>query len=73
MTMSVSNYLLEYMKIHLISIEQDQEGITEEMEMLDENSKDYRDLEFEYNWLAGQIIATRHFIQIGEEHAANNN
>jgi hypothetical protein len=73
MTMSVSNYLLEYMKIHLISIEQDQEGIAEEMEMLDENSKDYRDLEFEYNWLAGQIIATRHFIQIGEEHAANNN
>jgi hypothetical protein len=73
MTMSVNNYLLEYMKIHLISIEQDQEGITEEMEMLDENSKDYRDLEFEYNWLAGQIIATRHFIQIGEEHAANNN
>jgi len=71
--MSVNNYLLEYMKIHLISIEQDQEGITEEMEMLDENSKDYRDLEFEYNWLAGQIIATRHFIQIGEEHAANNN
>jgi hypothetical protein len=71
--MSVSNYLLEYMKIHLISIEQDQEGIAEEMEMLDENSKDYRDLEFEYNWLAGQIIATRHFIKIGEENAANNN
>jgi hypothetical protein len=40
------------------------------MELLDENSKDYRDLEFEYNWLAGQIIATRHFIQIGEDNAA---
>jgi hypothetical protein len=65
----MSNYLLEYMKVHLISIEQDQEGVAQEMEMLDENSKDYRDLEFEYNWLAGQIIATRHFIQVGEEHA----
>ena len=65
----MSNYLLEYMKVHLISIEQDQEGVAQEMEMLDENSKDYRDLEFEYNWLAGQIIATRHFIKIGEEHA----
>jgi hypothetical protein len=65
----MSNYLLEYMKVHLISIEQDQEGVAQEMEMLDENSKDYRDLEFEYNWLAGQIIATRHFIQIGEENA----
>jgi len=67
----MSSYLIEYMKAHLISIEQDQEGVAQEMEMLDENSKDYRDLEFEYNWLAGQIIATRHFIQVGEEHAAN--
>jgi hypothetical protein len=67
----MSSYLLEYMKIHLISIEQDQEGVAQEMELLDENSKDYRDLEFEYNWLAGQIIATRHFIKIGEEHAGN--
>ena len=66
----MSNYLLAYMKIHLVSIEQDQAGVAEEMEKLDENSKDYQDLEFEYNWLAGQIIATRHFIQIGEEHAA---
>lgn len=65
----MSDYLLEYMKIHLVSIEQDQAQVAEEMEKLDENSKDYRDLEFEYNWLAGQIIATRHFIQIGEENA----
>jgi len=43
------------------------------MEQLDPNSKDYVELDFEYNWLGGQIIATRHFIQIGEEHAANNN
>jgi len=61
------------MKAHLISIEQDQEGIASQMELLDENSKDYKELDFEYNWLGGQIIATRHFIQIGEEHAANNN
>ena len=65
----MSNYLIEYMKAHLISIEQDQEGIASEMELLDPNSKDYTELDFEYNWLAGQSIATRHFIQIGEEHA----
>jgi hypothetical protein len=70
---NMSDRLTEYMKIHLISIEQDQEGVAQEMEMLDENSKDYRDLEFEYNWLAGQIIATRHFIQVGEEYAATAN
>jgi hypothetical protein len=65
----MSNYLLEYMKIHLVSIEQDQANVSEQMESLDPNSKDYAELDFEYNWLAGQIIATRHFIQIGEEHA----
>jgi hypothetical protein len=64
--MSASNYLVEYMKAHLISIEQDQEGIASEMELLDPESKDYKELDFEYNWLAGQIIATRHFIQIAE-------
>ena len=69
----MSDYLLEYMKIHLISIEQDQAEVAEQMELLDINSKDYAELDFEYNWLGGQIIATRHFIQIGEEHAANNN
>jgi hypothetical protein len=69
----MSDYLLEYMKIHLISIEQDQAEVAEQMELLDINSKDYAELDFEYNWLGGQIIATRHFIQIGEEHATNNN
>ena len=62
-------YLLEYMKAHLISIEQDQAEIAEQMESLDMNSKDYQELDFEYNWLGGQIIATRHFIEVGEEHA----
>jgi len=65
----MSNYLLEYMKIHLVSIEQDQAHVSDEMEKLDPNCKAYADLDFEYNWLAGQIIATRHFIKIGEEHA----
>jgi hypothetical protein len=63
----MSSYLIEYMKLHLVSIEQDQEYVKEQMEELDENSKDYAELDFEFNWLGGQIIATRHFIQIGEE------
>ena len=71
--MNVNNYLLEYMRIHLISLEQDQTDVYEQMDKLDENSKDYRELDFEFNWLGGQIIATRHFIEIGEEYAANNN
>jgi hypothetical protein len=69
----MSTYLIEYMKAHLISIEQDLEGIATEMELLDPASKDYQELDFEYNWLSGQTIATRHFIKIGEEHAASGN
>jgi hypothetical protein len=69
MTMSVSNYLIEYMKAHLISLEQDQEEISKQMEDLDMNSKEFLELDFEFNWLGGQAIATRHFIQVGEEYA----
>jgi hypothetical protein len=69
----MANYLLEYMKIHLVSLEQDQTEVYTTMEKLDPESKDFKELDFEFNWLGGQIIATRHFIQIGEEHAANNN
>lgn len=66
-------YLLEYMKIHLVSLEQDLENISNEMEKLDPSSKDFTELDFEYNWLSGQAIATRHFIKVGEEHAATSN
>ena len=69
----MSNYLIEYMKAHLISLEQDQTDVYGQMDKLDENSKDYKELDFEFNWLGGQIIATRHFIETGEEYAANNN
>jgi len=64
----MSNYLIEYMKIHLISIEQDQAEIEKQMEDLDMNCKEFLELDFEFNWLGGQAIATRHFIKIAEEH-----
>lgn len=67
----MSNYLIEYMKAHLISLEQDLENIASEMDLLDPESKDFKELDFEYNWTQGQAIATRHFIQVGEEHAAS--
>jgi len=67
----MSDYLIEYMKAHLISLMQDLETLEQQMEQLDENSKDYKELDFEFNWVSGQIAATRHFIQTGEEHAAN--
>jgi len=61
------NELIEYMKIHLISIEQDQSDVSDEMEKVDMNSKAFDELDFEYNWLAGQIIATRHLLSVAND------
>lgn len=55
------------MKIHLISLEQDQEGISNRMESLDPNSKDFNYLDIEYNWLNGQIAGISHILDVAEE------
>lgn len=60
----MSNQLIEYMKIHLISLMQDMEALEEQMEQLDMNSKAFTELDFEFNNLSGQTIATRHFLSV---------
>ena len=59
--------IINYMKLHLISVEQDQEDVSNEMEKVDMNSKAFNELDFEYNWLAGQIIATRHLLSVASD------
>jgi hypothetical protein len=59
--------LIEYTKIHIISLEQDLEQISTEMEALDMNSKDWDELDFEYNHMGGQILSARHLLQVMEE------
>ena len=61
------DYLIEYMRIHLISIEQDIEGLAAQMELLDMNSKDWDELDFEYNYLQGQSIITRHYLSVADD------
>jgi hypothetical protein len=56
------------MKIHLISLGQDLEKLSNEMEALDPASKDFNNLDFEYNNISGQIIATSHLLKIAEEY-----
>ncbi|NCV44858.1 MAG: hypothetical protein EBW15_08750 [Actinobacteria bacterium] len=69
----MSSYLIEYMKAHLISLEQDSANIQKQMsEIEDMNSDEYWDLEIEDISLNGQMIAISHLIQIGEEHESNN-
>ena len=55
------------MKIHLISLEQDQESISTKMEEMDPNCKDYDYLDIEYNWLNGQISATQHLLSVATD------
>ena len=54
------------MKIHLISLSQDQDELTKTMNNLDENSKQYKDLDFEYNWLSGQLVGIHHILEVAE-------
>lgn len=59
--------LIEYTKIHIISLEQDLENIAQEMEELDPESKACKELDFEYNHMSGQILSARHLLQVMEE------
>ena len=61
------NKLIEYTKLHIISLEQDLEGIASEMELLDPASKDYNELDFEYNHMSGQILSARYLLKTMEE------
>ena len=68
-TKTRSSKFIEYMKIHLISLEQDSERIQEEMSQFEYNmdSKDYQSLEIEDISLNGQIIATRHLLSVATD------
>jgi hypothetical protein len=59
--------LKEYMKLHLISLMQDLEELEDKMEQLDMNSKDFRELDFEFNIKSGEITATRHLMSVVED------
>ena len=63
----MSNQLTEYMNIHLISLEQDLAELSDKMESLDPNCKDFADLDFEFNWVSGQIAGVRHIMEYAKE------
>jgi hypothetical protein len=61
------NQFIEYMKIHLISLEQDSEKIISEMKLIEDmNSDEYWDLEIEDISLNGQMIAISHLLSVAE-------
>ena len=66
--MSVNNSLIEYMKLHLISLEQDSEDLEKRMDAYSNYEDDaYRELEIEDISTNGQIIATRHLLSVASD------
>jgi succinate dehydrogenase flavin-adding protein (antitoxin of CptAB toxin-antitoxin module) len=66
--MTKSSHFLEYMKIHLISLEQDKFKVFDQMlECEDEDLNKFRALDYEYNNLAGQIEATKHLLSVATD------
>ena len=64
----MSNSIIEYMRLHLISLEQDSAHIEKAMdEYQNYEDDDYRMLEIEDISTNGQIIATAHLLAIAEE------
>jgi hypothetical protein len=56
------------MKLHLISLEQDREKLSDEMELFEEQeSNEFRSLDYEYNQIIGQINATRHLLSVAKD------
>ena len=72
--MTKSSAFLEYMKLHLISLEQDADAIQKEMDAFEEmESNEYHALEIEHISLNGQYIATAHLLSVATDIMNNSN
>ena len=65
--MTKSSHFLEYMKLHLISLEQDSEKLGEQLDSVDISSDDFDVLNIEDISVNGQIIATRHLLSVATD------
>ena len=71
--MNRSSQFIEYMKLHLISLQQDADKIQEEMDAYEEmESNEYQALEIEHISLNGQWIATNHLLSVALDIMANS-
>ena len=59
---------LEYMKLHLISLEQDSDELNNIMVTYDDlDSDEYKTMEIEDISLTGQMIATQHLLSVATD------
>ena len=63
-----SSQFIEYMKLHLISLQQDADAIQEEMDAYEEmESNEYQALEIEHISLNGQWIGVNHILSVATD------
>ena len=75
MKMNQLNQLLEYIKIHAISLEQDAEMLQDKMDSFtgDLDSDEYRDLEMEDIINTGEMKATQHLLSVADDILMSSN
>ena len=63
------NQMIEYMKIHLISLHQDADELQDKLDNFegDLDSDDYRELEIADIVNTGEIAATQHLLSVAED------
>ena len=66
-TQTKSSAFLEYMKIHLISLNQDKFKVFDQMVETDSPSDEFTKLDYEYNFIVGQIVATEHLLSVASD------
>ena len=59
--------LIEFIKITIISLEQDLEGLAEQMDKLDPASKEFAELDIEYNFISGQTVGMRYILNVAQK------
>ena len=66
-TQTKSSIFLEYMKLHLISLNQDKFKLFDQMLEVDSPSDEYTKLDYDYNFIVGQITATEHLLSVATD------
>ena len=59
--------LVTYLQLHAQSLNEDLSQMNTRMESLDPASKEFAELDFEYNYTSGQVSATMHILEYVEE------
>jgi hypothetical protein len=55
--------VVTYLELHAMSLNQDLEELSKRMDELDPASKDFAELDIEYNFTSGQVSATLHILE----------